>query len=184
MQNGLLKKDQASIIPTTPPDDLVGMGYVMGAFGIRGWVKIHVNTEYPDSLFDYTHWWLKQQGVWRHFPLLEGAVHTKVLVAKFFGVDDRDAAARLRGAEIAVSRALMPEPEKDAYYWTDLIGLTVINTAQQTLGQVEQLLETGANDVLVVKNGEREQLIPFVAAVVLQVDLALRTIEVDWGADF
>lgn len=182
---GIMKKEPAfAATLTMPPDDLVGMGYVMGAFGIRGWVKIHANTEYPDSLFDYAHWWLKLHGVWKAVPLLDGAVHTKALVAKFDGINDRDSAALLRGAEIAISRALMPEPEEDAYYWTDLIGLTVVNAAQETLGQVTQLLETGANDVLVVQNKEGERLIPFVAAVVQDVDLTSRTIWVNWDADF
>jgi 16S rRNA processing protein RimM len=180
-----LKKDHAFTTPlTVPPEDLVGMGYVMGAFGVRGWIKIHVDTEYPDSLFEYTHWWLKLHGVWKIFHLLEGSVHTKALVAKLEGIEDREAAALLRGAEIAVSRALMPEPEEDTYYWADLMGLTVINEAQETLGRVEKLLETGANDVLVVKNEEVERLIPFVAAVIRKVDANAGTILVNWDADF
>lgn len=169
---------------TLPPDDLVGMGYVMGAFGVRGWIKIHADTEYPDSLFEYPCWWLKLHGVWKAFHLLEGSVHTKALIAKLKGIDDRDAAALLRGAEIAISRALMPDPEEDAYYWTDLIGLTVINETQEILGEIKHLLETGANDVLVVQNEEVERLIPFVAAVVQKVDLAAGTLLVKWEADF
>jgi 16S rRNA processing protein RimM len=160
------------------------MGYVMGAFGVRGWIKIHADTEYLDSLFDYTDWWLKLHGVWKVFHRLEGSVHSKALIAKLKGIDDREAAALLRGAEIAVSRALMPEPEEDTYYWADLIGLNVINTAQETLGQVEKLLETGANDVLVVKNADVERLIPFVAAVIHEVNLKKGTILVNWEADF
>lgn len=167
-----------------PPDDLVTMGYVMGAFGVHGWVKIHADTEYLDNLFDYREWWLKQHGVWTACHVQEGTVHGKELIARLEGVNDRDQAVLLRGAEIAISRALMPEPEDDAFYWVDLIGLAVVNTAQETLGQVEKLLETGANDVLVVKDGDIERLIPFVGAVVQKVDLASRTIRVDWGTDF
>ena len=160
------------------------MGYVMGAFGIRGWLKIHADTEDPDSLFEYKCWWLRLHGIWKAYHFLEGAVHTKALAVKLEGVNDRDRAVLLRGAEIAVPRALMPEPEAGAYYWTDLIGLTVVNEAQEMLGQVAQLLETGANDVLVVKSGEVERLIPFVAAFIREVNLTSRTIQVNWGMDF
>lgn len=166
------------------PHDLVGMGYIAGAFGVRGWVKVHADTEYPDSLFDYDHWWLKYQGVWTLFHLIEGNVHTKALAAKLEGVDDRDQAVLLRGSEIAIPRSLMPSPEEDSYYWTDLIGLAVVNMRQEALGRVEQLLETGANDVLVVKNDTTECLIPFVKAVVKRVDLSAGIIEVEWEVDF
>lgn len=159
------------------------MGYVSGAFGIRGWVKIRSNTEYPDSLFDYPQWWLKKHGTWKAYQFVEGALHSKAIVAKLEGIDDRDSAELLRGAEIAIPRALMPEPEEDSYYWTDLIGLKVVDKAQNALGKVNRLLETGANDVLVVEDGKTEHLIPFVGAVVHTVDLTAGFIEVDWNVD-
>lgn len=174
----------APIKSASVPHDLVGMGYIAGAFGIRGWVKVRADTEHPDSLFDYDHWWLKRQGVWKLFHLVEGSVHTKALAAKLEGVNDRDQAALLRGSEIAIPRSLMPSPEEDSYYWTDLIGLAVVNMKQEVLGHIAQLLETGANDVLVVKNDTTECLIPFVEAVVKRVDLSSGIIEVEWEMDF
>lgn len=165
------------------PQDLVGMGYVAGAFGVQGWVKIRANTEYPDSLFEYSQWWLKKGDVWRSYDVVEGALHSKAIVAKLDGIDDRDSAELLRGSEIAVPRALMPEPEEDSYYWTDLIGLTVVDKAQNSLGKVDRLLETGAHDVLVVKDGKAEYLIPFVRAIVHTVDLKAGLIEVEWNVD-
>lgn len=165
-------------------EDLIGMGYVSGAFGVHGWIKVHADTEYADSLFDYPIWWLGRNGVWTAYALKEGAVHTKALAAKLEGVEGRDAAFALRGSTIAVPRAELPLAAENEYYWNDLIGLSVQNTAGEPLGRVTKLLETGANDVLVVEDGAQQRLLPFVGAVVLNVDLAQGIIEVDWGLDY
>ena len=167
------------------PDEstLVSMGYIAGAFGVRGWVKIHADTEYADSLFDYPRWWVgRPGGAWRAYTLEDGSVHSKGVAAKLEGVLDRDQAALMRGLTIAIERAELPPPEEGEYYWTDLIGLSVVNTQGETLGVVSELLATGAaNDVLVVRQDKTERLIPFVGAYVLEVDLPGKTIRVDWG---
>ncbi|AOY01557.1 ribosome maturation factor RimM [Jeongeupia sp. USM3] len=160
------------------------MGYVSGAFGIRGWLNVVADTEHADSLLDYETWWLKRDGVWCSYVLEEGAVHTKKLAAKFSGVDDRDHAFALKGCEVAVPRSLMPEAGDGEYYWADLVGMTVVNTAGETLGIVDKLFATGANDVLVVRDGETERLLPFVKQVVLKVDTEARSLSVDWGLDY
>ena len=165
-------------------DDLVIMGYVSGAFGVRGWVKIHADTEYADSLFDYPVWWLGKGDSFKAYTFEEGAVHTKALAAKLAGVEGRDQAQALRGCEIAVPRAQLPKTEEGEYYWSDLIGLEVVNQEGITLGKVKNLLETGANDVLVLADDGKERLLPFVNQVVLAVDLAAGRISVDWGVDF
>lgn len=159
------------------------MGRVGVPFGVRGWVKVHAYTEHSDSLLDYPAWWLGRNGQWREYEVLACDVHPKTLVAHLAGCDDRDAAVALRGCEIAVPRDSLPQTADDEYYWADLIGLKVVNTEQQELGRVSGLLETGANDVLVVQ-GERERLIPFVSQVVLEVDLTTGLIRVDWGLDY
>lgn len=165
-------------------DELVVMGYVSGAFGIRGWVKIHADTEHADSLFDYPVWWVGRDGVWKEYRFEDGAVQPKALVAKLEGVADRDIAESLRGSQIAIPRAEMPEPDEDEYYWTDLIGLAVVNKSGVSLGKVTRLMETGAHDVLAVHDGSQERLIPFVDQFVGKVDIAGGTIEVDWEADY
>ena len=171
-----------------PPseDALVSMGYISGAFGIRGWVKIHADTEYADSLFDYPRWWLgRPGGAWQAYTLEDGAVHTKAIAAKLQGIAGRDEAAALRGLTIAIERSELPPAEEGEYYWADLIGLSVINLQGELLGQVSELLATGAaNDVLVVHQEQTERLIPFVAAYVLEVDLPGKTVRVDWGLDY
>lgn len=159
------------------------MGHVGVPFGVRGWVKVHAHTESMDSLLDYPVWWLGRNGQWREYEVLECNVHPKALVAHLAGCDDRELAIALRGSEIAVPRKSLPQTAENEYYWADLIGLAVVNAVQQELGRVTDLLETGANDVLVVQ-GERERLIPFVAQVIQEVDLAAGTIRVDWGLDY
>jgi 16S rRNA processing protein RimM len=99
------------------------------------------------------------------------------------GCNDRDSAAGFRGREVAVSRSEFPQAAENEFYWADLVGLSVVNTAGEDLGVVARVFETGANDVLVVE-GDRERLIPFIEAVIQQVDLAGRTIRVDWGSDY
>jgi len=165
-------------------DDLVVMGYVRGAFGVRGWVKIHVDTEYPDSLFEYPVWWLGKDGSWKPYTFENGTVQPKAIAAKLEGIEDRDGAELLRGMQVAVPRSEMPPPEDDEYYWSDLIGLDVFNQEGLHLGKVTSLMETGANDVLVVSGEAGNTLIPFVGQFVLQVLLEARRINVDWGIDY
>lgn len=166
------------------PDDLVVMGYISGAFGIQGWVSLIADTQYADSLLDYKTWWLGKNGQWKSYQVADAHVQPKKLGAKLQGVNDRDAAFALKGCEIAVPRSEMPEPEEGEYYWADLIGLVVVNTQGERLGVIDKLFETGANDVIVVKDGDEERLVPFVGHVVLDVDLEARVMRVDWGLDF
>ena len=109
-----------------------------------------------------------------------------VLVAQLEGVDDRDAAAALRGSDVAVLRAELPEAEEGEFYWADLVGLNVVNSEQHDFGRVSRIMQTGANDVLVVtaEAGGSETLIPFIADVIRQVDLKSGRIVVDWGEDY
>ena len=159
------------------------MGRIAAPYGVRGWVKIQPFTEELDGLLDYPQWWISSRTGWQPGEIEEARVNGKVLIAKFSGCDNRERAFALKGLEVAVSREDLPEAGSDEYYWSDLIGLRVRNLQQAELGEVTDVFETGANDVLVVR-GERERLIPFVAQVVQNVDLALGEMLVDWDADF
>jgi len=159
------------------------MGHVSAPFGIQGWIKVHPYTETNMGLASYPTWWLGKQGSYQTYEVLEARAQGAEVVARLKGFEDREAALTLRGMEVAVPRSELPKARRDEYYWSDLIGLTVVNTAGETFGTVKNLLETGANDVLVV-SGEQERLIPFVRQVVLGVDLQGKTIQVDWGADY
>lgn len=165
-------------------NDLVIMGFVRGAFGVRGAIKVHADTEYVDGLFDYPVWWLGRNGDWQPYRFVDGQVQPKALVAQLEGIADRDVAESLRGMQIAVPRAELPAAEEDEYYWTDLIGLKVENLQGEAFGSVSELMETGANDVLVVDDGQMRRLIPFVDAVIDRVELDAGRIVVDWGADY
>lgn len=163
---------------------MVVMGKIVAAQGIKGWVKVQTYTEYLDSLLDYDTWYVGDEQAWRPLQVLEADVHGKVLVARLAGVADRTAAEQYKGRLVAVPRAALPEQEEGEYYWSDLIGLRVQNLAGEALGVVETLMETGANDVLVVKGGQGELLIPFIEHVIRQVRLADGVIQVDWQADY
>ena len=164
---------------------MVVMGKVVAAQGIQGWVKVQTFTEYLDSLLDYGTWYVGNEQAWRPLEVLEANVHGgKVVIAKLQGIADRTAAEKCKGMLIAVPRAELPEQAEGEYYWSDLIGLSVENLEGVQFGIVDSLLETGANDVLVVKGENGETLIPFIASVIQHVDLKNKTIRVDWQADY
>ena len=161
----------------------VVLGRVSGLFGVRGWVKVYSYTEPREAVLNYDRWLLSAKDGWQEATVAEGQRHGKSVIARIDGYVDRDEAAKLVGAEIGVPRDELPETARGEYYWSDLEGLTVVHRDGTELGKVDYLLETGANDVLVVK-GETERLIPFVMdKVVLGVDLDKGEIEVDWEWD-
>ena len=165
---------------TTQP---VVLGRISGLFGVRGWVKVYSYTEPREAVLQYDRWLLSGKDGWQEATVAEGQRHGKTVIARIDGYDDRDQAAALVGTEIAVSREALPEAGKDQYYWSDLEGLRVVHRDGTELGRVSHLLETGANDVMVVE-GEQERLIPFVMdKVVIGVDLDKGEIEVDWEWD-
>lgn len=165
------------------------MGRVLAPFGVQGWVKLHTYTETLDSLGGHKTWWLgrdEDSGYFRDFREVVPAgfaVQGKSVVAKFSDCEGRDTALALKGSVIAVPRASLPANGEGEYYRVDLIGLDVVRTDGRKLGEVAELLETGANEVLRVtdgKDGCRELLIPFTASAVIEVDLVQRRICVDW----
>jgi len=166
-------------------EKLVTLGYVSGLYGVRGWVKIFSDTDPREGILSYTPWYLDRGKGWETWQIEQGRRQGKNVVAKLVGCDDREAAAELMKATIAVRRdQLHADLEAGEYYWTDLEGLEVVTTEGTALGRVDHLIETGANDVLVVK-GDRERLIPFIPdQVVREVDLEDRRIVVDWDPDF
>lgn len=164
---------------------MVIMGRIAAAHGIRGWVKIQPYTEYLHSLRDYGSWWIGQEhGPWRKVEVRYCEVHNKTLAAELPDCPDRNAAEKLKGLLIAVPRSSMPQQADDEYYWSDLIGLVVVNEEGVQLGTVANLLDTGANQVLSVTGDSGEILIPFVASAIKQVDVKNKTIRVDWAADY
>ena len=170
------------------PENLVVMGRIVAPYGVFGWLKVVPDTETMDSLFDYDTWWLGKDDNWRELNVIEAKIHNDVLVVKLQGIDDRDAAFACKGKQIAVPRDALPEAAENEYYWSDLIGVSVKNQQDITFGEISDVFETGANDVIVVSSKEgtesRERLIPFTAQTILNVNLEAKTMLVDWDAEF
>ena len=160
------------------------LGRVLGAFGVRGELKIQSFTDPESALLRYQPWTLAQGGKEREFDGAKGRVTAKGVVATFPGIEDRDAAQALAGTEIWAPRSRLPKPKPGEYYWVDLEGLEVVNREGIALGRVSHLFDTTSNQVLVV-TGERDRLIPFIEGdFVLSVDFEAGRIEVDWDPDF
>jgi len=159
------------------------LGRVSALFGVRGWVRVYSYTEPREAILQYKGLLIRRQGDWKPAEVVEGQQHGKSVIALFKGCDDRDQAAVLIGAELGVHREDLPEPGDGQYYWSDLIGLKVVHRDGTELGVIDEMLETGANDVMVVK-GEKERLIPFVKdEIVINVDLSQGRVDVDWEWD-
>lgn len=163
------------------------LGRIVGLYGVRGEVKIESFTEPRLRIFDYLPWLLERApGVVEEITEVQGRAQGKGVIAALSGIDDRDAAAALIGAQIHVPRAMLPVPGDGEFYQSDLEGLDVVNMQGVSLGRVSHLFETGAHLVLVTRedNGH-EHLIPFVPEVYVKaVDLDAKRIAVDWDEDF
>lgn len=161
---------------------IIVLGHIAGVHGIRGWVQVFSHTEPREAILDYRPWLLGDGK--RPVEPLDGARHGKTVIVRLEGIEDRDQAERLVGQTIGVERRDLPELGQGQFYWADLIGLEVVLKDGESLGTVEDLMATGAHDVLVVR-GDRERLIPFVLdRTVLKVDFESLRITVDWDADY
>ena len=161
------------------------LGRVVGAFGVRGEIKLESWTEPRSAIFKYQPWILRSPaGVETELSGARGRDTGKHLVATFPGVEDRDVVESMRGTEVYVARSALPPPKDDEFYWVDLEGMEVVTTTGQLFGTVSHLFSTGANDVLVVR-GDRERMIPWVRPdFVVSVDFDANRITVDWDPDF
>jgi 16S rRNA processing protein RimM len=138
---------------------VVPLGHVSGIHGVKGWVKIHSQTEPRESIFEYQPWLLGESH--EEIRIRQGKKHGNKLIALLENIDDREQAQSLVNAPLAVYRDQFPELSGDEFYWTDLLGLSVQLEDGKELGTIEKMLATGSNDVMVVR-GDRERLIPFV----------------------
>ena len=163
------------------PSHPVIIGQVAGVFGVKGWLKIRSETQPITNILNYSPWFLKKNDGWQRFDVQAGQKHSKGLIAQLVDCIDRDQAAILVGCDIAIERSQLPEPGEGEYYWSDLIGLSVQNLQNQPLGTIEDMMQTGANDVMVIRQDGKETLIPFVMEhYVTRIDLEQGTMLVDW----
>lgn len=171
--------------------DLVVLGKFGAVYGINGWLKVNSYTDVPEGIFDYTPWQIQLQGNWRQVQISGKKRHGNGLIVKLADVADRDQAQLYVNADIAVERSALPQLAEGDFYWRDLMGMAVVNEAGYHLGEVVDMMETGSNDVLVVKAnksdafGKTERLLPFLTdSVIKEVNNAERRILVDWDPDF
>lgn len=182
--DGLLGKADSSFVE---------VGQIVGVWGVKGWVKLHSYTRHRADIAAYSQWWLqskRKNDEPELITVLSCREQGQGVVAQFEGVNDRDKAMVLSGKRILVKQADMPGLPEGEYYWQELIGLVVSNE-QKEIGVISSILETGANDVLVIKYADgsddktlSEVLVPYTPQVVMQIDIEQGTMLVDWDPDF
>ncbi len=170
--------------------DRVRLGRVSGVYGVQGWVRIASETRPQDNILRYRRWWIGEDSSGFESQLVASRPQGNGLIAQITGPDgevivDRDLAQRYVGRAISVARSALPRLPEGQYYWVDLIGLAVVNLQDESLGVVADVTSNGAQDVLIVRDGEVERLIPFVHGPIIQsVEMGVRRIVCDWQRDY
>ncbi|GAB4360869.1 MAG: ribosome maturation factor RimM [Methylohalobius crimeensis] len=164
----------------------IRLGEISGVFGVKGWVRVYSHTRPRENILEYSPWELAHKGKRWSLKVLEGRRQGPSVVASLEGIDTREAAESLRGAKIEIDRARLPPLESGEFYWADLVGMEVLDLAGRRFGQVVDMLETGANDVMIVRGEEgKEILVPWLRdQVIREVNLAAGEIRVDWDPDY
>jgi 16S rRNA processing protein RimM len=172
------------------PDDLAQVGYVAGAYGLRGGIRITPFSPDADALLNVKTWWLDKPSL-RPVSVRTAKFHSGDVVATLVDLEDRDAAEALKGASVQVSRREFPALPEDEYYWSDLIGMDVVNLQGEALGKVADMMHNGAQSILRITpvpdpsvEKAQERLVPFVDQFVKTVDLEAKKLTVDWGLDY
>jgi 16S rRNA processing protein RimM len=168
------------------PDDLAQVGFVFGAYGVAGWVRIRPFSEDADALLKVKTWWLDKPAM-HDVDVQQVKLHGGDVVARLVGVTDRNVAEALKGAAVFIPQSCFPVLSDDEFYWADLIGLEVENLQGEHLGKVTDMMSNGPQSILRITPGEveaQERLIPFVDAFINKVDKQAGKIVVDWGLDY
>lgn len=194
------------------PDDLMVVGYITGAYGIAGWVRVKPYSNDAGALLNVKAWWIDKPEL-HDVEMLQSKMHSGEVVARLMGVAGRDAAEALKGAAVKIARSRFPALPDGEYYWADLIGMAVVNLQGESLGRVADMMDNGAHPILrvaqdpvaavptvgagvpgavtaadggraVAAKAAPERLIPFAGTFIQQVDMAGKTVTVDWGLDY
>lgn len=166
------------------------LGRITSVYGIKGWVKIYSHTLPMENILTYSPWLLRMAGQWRPVKVTASRQHGKGLIAKLDGVDSRDQAQRYCGLDIGVETSQLPALAEGEYYWSQLEKLAVYTLSGELLGRVSHLIETGSNDVLIVRGNadsmdRRERMIPYLPdQVIKEINLETGTMRVDWDPEF
>ena len=169
--------------------DTVILGKIGAPYGVKGWVKITTYTDNIEGIFDYSPWFVGDDG--KEYTVDHWRTHNKGVVAKLIGVESRDDAEAIKNLDISIKAEQLPQLAEDDFYWRELVGMQVVTEQGYDLGVVKELFETGANDVMLVKAkandafGQKERMLPYLYdQVIKQVDKETRTIKVDWDPGF
>lgn len=180
-----------------PPEDRIRIGELRAAYGLQGWVWVYSDTDPVSNIFGYEPWWVETHTGFQKLNVKRWRTQGKGLVVSLQGVQDRSAADLLMGAGVWVDRAALPPAREDEYYWSDLVGLKVYGYAAEIddqvptvlLGEIREMFETGANDVIVVQPckgsiDQTERMIPWHTDIVRNIDLVAGRMDVHWGVDY
>ncbi|MEI8054421.1 MAG: ribosome maturation factor RimM [bacterium] len=152
-------------------------------FGVWGWIKINSFTSPKRNIIDIEPWLIQKNSCWEEICIEASREHSNNIIVKLPNCNSPEEAQNFTNIKIAIWQKQLPKLQADEYYWVDIIGLKVINLQNVELGVVQDLMATGANDVLIV-TGDRKRLIPYISNIIINVDLAKKTIQVDWEQDF
>ena len=152
-------------------------------FGVWGWIKINSLTSPKRNILDFKPWLIQKNNSWEEIHFEDSRERPDNIIVKLPNCNSPEEAQNFTNVKIAIWQKQLPKLQANEYYWTDLIGLKVINLQEVELGVVQDLMATGANDVLIVI-GDRKRLIPYISNIILNVDLAEKIIRIDWEQDF
>ena len=159
------------------------VGKINGFFGLQGWVKVFSYTSPRSNILNYSPWSIKSEDIFQEIDVIKGREQSKTIVAHIKGIDNREDSQKFIGKDVYIDKDQLPELKEGKYYWHELIGFKVINNNQENLGVVDYFVETGANDVLVVR-GKKEHWIPYIEPFLISIDTQNKEILVEWDKDF
>ena len=159
------------------------VGKINGFFGVQGWVKIFSYTEPRKNILEYQPWYFIDDGAYKAIEMTTGREQSKTIVAHVKGIDNKDQAGQLIGKSLYIDKDQLPQLDDNEHYWHELVGFRVINKDGIDLGVVDYLVDTGSNNVLVIK-GNKEHWIPYIEPYLVSIDKQNRVINVDWDENF
>jgi|TARA_B100001750_G_C15342486_1_gene512980 16S rRNA processing protein RimM len=164
-------------------DKKIYLGKITGVHGIKGWLKIQSFSSPPENILNYPQWIINNQGEEDLYSIEKGRKQNNKIVVKLENINDRNTAEALINSKIQILRSDLPKLSNENYYWSDLVGLNVLNSEEKMIGKIESLIETGANDVMVINSSKNKRiLIPFVMhEIVKEVNIELSYVKVDWS---
>ena len=163
-------------------DKKIYLGKITGVHGIKGWLKVRSFSLPPENILKYPQWIINNQGKEDVYSIEQGRKQKNKIVVKLEKINDRNTAESLINSKIQILRSDLPKLPNENYYWSDLVGLSVLNSEEKVIGKIESLIETGANDVMVINTAKDERvLVPFVMhEIIKEVNVELNYIKIDW----